>query len=196
MIKMKKLRFSTLILSALLLASGCRSKDFDPNLGIFIQMDIQAEAINANATKNGESFDFTRNMNLRDTFRNRYNIDPDKLETFFVEAVTVTLNKDNCNKLSSYEVTLSMPGLTSFTFNKAQLGCSLPLYLSLYPTLFSVDKATVNPLFKPIVTTDYAASIKAGKFFSTRFKMTAGADLAAGDAGVLIILKTRATYKP
>lgn len=193
---MKKLRFSTLILSALLFASGCRTKDFDPNLGIYIQMDIQAEAINANATKSGESFDFTRNMNLRDTFKNRYNIDPDKLETFFVEAVTVALNKDNCDKLSAYEITLTMPGLTSYTFNKAQLGCSLPKYLSLYPTIFSVDKSTTNPLFTPIVTTNYAASIKGGKFFSTRFKMTAGQDLAAGDSGVLIILKTRATYKP
>ena len=33
---MKKALFSTLILVALLFVSGCRSEDFDPNLGVKI----------------------------------------------------------------------------------------------------------------------------------------------------------------
>ena len=193
---MKNALFSTFVLVALLFVSGCRSEQFDPNTGIKIQMDVQAEAINSNATKAGETFDFTRNLNLRDTFSKRYNIDPQKLLTFFVEAVTVVLNKDNCDKLSSYEVNLSMPGLTPVSVSKASVGCNLPKYLSLYPTVLAIDKTTANPLFKPVVTTDFADQIKTGKLFATQFKMTAGQDIVAGDMGVLIILKTTATYKP
>ena len=192
---MKKAIFFTAISLTMLSVLGCRSSDFS-NPVITIQFDLQTQAVNPNATKSGESFDFTRDINLRDTFVKRYNIDPDKLETFVVESLIVAFNKDNCDKLSTYEISVSMPGLTPFSFPKSIIGCSLPKYLSQYPTILTVDKATTNLLLKPIVTTDYANSIKAGNCLLTRFKMTAGQDIAAGESGILIYLSTKATYRP
>ncbi len=194
---MKKLLNFSLLLVLFCALFGCRSKEFDPIKGVYIQLDLSYDILLTNGMKKDEAFDRTRSFNLRDTFVARYNIDPNKLDSFFVNELYVTFDgQGNCKKLKSYEVTATLPiiGPTTYTRNNPATQCDLPSYVG-KPAVINWNGASTEFIAKTVLKTNFAPDIKAGKFFDFNLKMVAAEPIDAG-VGATIQLKTRAVYKP
>jgi hypothetical protein len=175
--------------------SSCRSEIYDPAKGIYIQFDFQVEMINANPTKKGEIFERTKIINWRDTFRNRYNIDPDKLDSFYVSYVKVEFNQDNCKKLDSYSFTTEYPVVGTLTLPlSAATQCDLTTILG-KPTVVELSASKSDFFSQTLVKTNLAKYIKAGTNIPMTFRMVAKEDIT-DPFGVLILLQSRAYYKP
>lgn len=170
---------------------SCRSEEFDPKSGLMIQLDIQQDIINSNATKANETFEKTYSFSLRDTFKKRYNIDPEKLDSFFVNALVVTFNQDRCKQLQTYEVSTEVPVLGSYTVKDI---CDLSL-ISGSPAIIAFTANSPLPFAQQVLKTNFADAVKKGQLFTIKFQATAKEDFANG-FGVSITLATRANYKP
>ncbi|MBL7814162.1 MAG: hypothetical protein JNL70_04075 [Saprospiraceae bacterium] len=170
---------------------SCRSEEFDPKSGLMIQLDIQAEIINSNPMKANEAFEKTYAINLRDTFAKRYNIDPDKLDSFFVNTLIVSFNQDRCKQLKTYEVNTDLPVVGNYSVKDV---CDLTL-ISGKPAVVEISANSNLPFAKDVLKTNFADAIKKGQPFNVKFKAIAKEDFASG-FGLSIILATRANYKP
>jgi hypothetical protein len=184
---MKKLLFQFGILCLLmpLLAPTCRSDEFDPSKGLFINFDLNAETVNANPTKAGEVFSKTYSFDLAKEFKSRYNIDPSDLEEFYVNTCVATFNQSNCLKLKSYSLVANFPEIGSKTSSN---DCSTA-------TIMSITPSNSDAFSKAATTTNFAPAIKAGKAITVTFNMEAKADIVGG-FGAGVVLSTRAIYKP
>jgi hypothetical protein len=185
---MKKLllQFSVLCLLMPLMAPTCgRSDDFAaPSKGLTIQLDAKAEAVNANPTKAGEVFSKTYSFNLLTEFKTRYNIDPADLTELNINSLVVNFNQANCLKLKSFVVTANFPGAGAISSSD----CSLATTIDISPT-------STDPRAKPILLTNFAPDIIAGKSIVITFQMEARDAIESG-VGVSATLSTRAVYKP
>jgi hypothetical protein len=175
--------------------SSCRSEDYDPAKGIYIQFDLQVELINNNAMKKGEVFERTKSINLRDTFKNRYNINPDKLDSFFVSYVLVSFNQDSCNKLDSYSFTTEYPVVGRLTLPlSAATQCDLTTILG-KPSVVELSATKSDFYSQTLVRTNLASYIKAGYAIPVSLRMVAKDAIGEG-LGMFIRIDSRAYYKP
>jgi hypothetical protein len=175
--------------------SSCRSEDYDTAKGIYIQFDLQVELINNNAMKKGEVFERTKSINLRDTFKNRYNINPDKLDSFFVSYVLVSFNQDSCNKLDSYSFTTEYPVVGRLTLPlSAATQCDLTTILG-KPSVVELSATKSDFYSQTLVRTNLASYIKAGYAIPVSLRMVAKDAIGEG-LGMFIRIDSRAYYKP
>jgi hypothetical protein len=175
--------------------SSCRSEIYDPAKGIYIQFDLQVELINNNAMKKGEVFERTKSINLRDTFKNRYNINPDKLDSFFVSYVLVSFNQDSCNKLDSYSFTTEYPVVGRLTLPlSAATQCDLTTILG-KPSVVELSATKSDFYSQTLVRTNLASYIKAGYAIPVSLRMVAKDAIGEG-LGMFIRIDSRAYYKP
>lgn len=168
-----------------LLAPTCRSDEFDPKKGLFINLDLNAETVNANPTKAGAIFSKTYSFDLSKEFKTRYNIDPSELEEFYVNTCVATFNQSNCLKLKSYSLVATFPEIGSKTSSN---DCSSA-------TILSITPSNSDAFSKAALSTNFAPAIKAGKPITVTFSMEAKEDIPGG-FGAGAILSTRAIYKP
>ena len=191
---MKKLiQFSFLLLLMPLLAPTCRSEEFQPSKGILFQLNVQAEIVNANATKASDpEYNKTYTVNLGEEFKNRYNVDPSRLNSLRVDTLIVFFSQDRCKQLAYYEVVVTLPSGKTYT---AKDKCdNLPQYQKVGALIFIVPSNTATDA-QSILNTDYASDIKSGKSLSISFKMKAASDFGAG-FGATAYLATYAFYNP
>jgi hypothetical protein len=179
------------ILCALLALSACRSTEFNPQNGVRVQLDIQAEIIKSDSSKAGKLFEKTYVLSLRDTFVKRYNIDPAKLDSFYVNSLTVSFNQDRCKQLQTYEVSSTFPVIGPYTIKDV---CDLTL-IGGRPSIISFNANQSTPFSQQLITTNFAKDLKQGSPINLRFKMIPKQDFAEA-FGVIILISTRATYRP
>jgi hypothetical protein len=184
----------------LFIFAGCRSIEFDPAKGIFIQMDLQFQIIDSKASQAGVTFEKTYSLNLRDTFAKRYNIDPAKLDSIYVNYLDIGFNQDRCNDLQDYEIRTTFPSIGNLAIGKSILGCDLTT-ISGKSTILTLRKGVTWPdpilnfYAKQLVKTNYAPAIKSAEPWDITFKMTPKVNFDKA-MGVSIELSTRAYYKP
>jgi hypothetical protein len=188
---MKKLLNPCILFIVFLAITACRSNEFDPVNGVRVQLDIQAEVLKSNASKTGEVFERTYTLNLRDTFVKRYNIDPTKLDSFMVNYVSVAFNQDRCKKLQTYELKTTFPIIGPFGVKDL---CDFTL-IGGKPAAIALGAGQSSPFSNLLSTTNFASSVKNGTPITLDFKMIPKEDFPEG-FGVIIILSTRATYRP
>jgi dipeptidyl aminopeptidase/acylaminoacyl peptidase len=177
--------------------SSCRSENYDPVKGIKIQYDLQVELISTNAMTKGQVFERTKSINLRDTFKNRYNIDPDQLDSFFVSYLLVWFNQDNCKLLDSYSFTTEYPVVGRLTLPLAIPGqdkCDLPI-VSGNPAIVELSTSKSDFFSQTLVKTNLASYIKAGYAIPVSLRMVARDPIPEG-FGAVVQIRSRAYYKP
>jgi hypothetical protein len=188
---MKKILNPFILLISFLAITACRSTEFNPLNGVRVQLDIQAEVLKSNASKTGELYERTYTLNLRDTFVKRYNIDPSKLDSFQVNALSVGFNQDRCKKLQTYELKTTFPIIGPFTVKDS---CNFT-FVSGNPAVVSFGQGQNSPFSNLLLTTNFANSLKNGTPITLDFKMIPKEDFPEG-FGLIVILSTRATYRP
>lgn len=188
---MKKLLNPCILLLIFLALTACRSTEFNPLNGVRVQLDIQAEVLKSNASKTGELYQRTYTLNLRDTFVKRYNIDPSKLDSFIVNSLSVGFNQDRCKKLQTYELKAGFPVIGNFGVKDL---CDFTL-VSGNPAIMAFGPNQNSPFSNLLLSTNFANSVKNGTPITLDFKMIPKEDFPDG-FGLIIILSTRATYRP
>jgi hypothetical protein len=175
--------------------SSCRSENYDPVKGIKIQYDLQVELISTNAMTKGQVFERTKSINLRDTFKNRYNIDPDQLDSFFVSYLLVVFNQDNCQKLESYSFTTEYPVVGRLTLPlSAATQCDLTTVLG-KPAIVELSASKSDFFSQTLVKTNLAKYIKEGYAIPVSLRMVAKDPIPEG-YGAIVQINSRAYYKP
>jgi hypothetical protein len=192
---MKKLLNPCILLLTFLAITSCRSTEFDPINGVRVQLDIQTEFVilNSKGTKAGEVFEKMYSLNLRDTFVKRYNIDITKLDSFMVNSLTVGFKQDRCKKLQSYNLNVALPIIDPYS---AKDKCGV-LILGTF-AIVDYSDPQASTFYRQLLTTNFASAIKSPNPspINLNFKMTAKEDFANDDFGLVVILSTRATYRP
>jgi hypothetical protein len=193
---MKKLLNLCIILLSILVLSGCRrSVEFNPANGVSVQLDIQTEFIilNSKSTKAGEMVTKAYSLNLRDTFVKRYNIDITKLDSFMVNSLTVGFKQDRCKKLQTYNLNLALPIIDPYIVKDK---CGAPILGTFAIVDFSDPLAAT--FYRQLTTTNFASALKSSspQPININFKMTAKEDFGDEDFVLVVILSTRATYRP
>jgi hypothetical protein len=193
---MKKLLNLIFLLCSIIAFSACRrSEAFNPANGVRVQLDIQTEFVilNSKSTKAGETFEKAYNLNLRDTFVKRYNIDLTKLDSFMVNSLTVGFKQDRCKKLQTYNLNVALPIINPYNVKDK---CGVPILGTFAIVDYSDPQAAT--FYRELLTTNFASAIKASvpPPIKLNFKMTAKEDFTDDDFVLVVILSTRATYRP
>jgi hypothetical protein len=206
---MKKLLFLLglyMVTSAQLCTSILRTDEFnDPTTGLKVLSQSRVEGISSNAMKKDAVYERTVAFDLKKEFQTRFKVDISKLQSFKFSSVSGTFNKDECKKLSSYYIKITMPDGTVFADSSSVANpCDLAKYGGSTGRIFGqtgqfafvdIDANHKDAQIRKAVETDYAQAIKDGKTVTVTIRMQAREAIPPGFGAVALAI-FEARYRP
>jgi hypothetical protein len=176
---MKKKLLPYFAIVALFSFFSCKSGYLDP-LTLGFRIETETQVLNAKNMKADEELTKTADVDVAQALKDRGVTIIDRVASFYVDTVSVRFNKDVCEKLASYEITIKYPTTPEeiVTVTKTTDDCSVltrdPNSLLAVPIL--IDKNSTNEQYKRILAVNWAPIFKAGKKISVSVKMKAAQD--------------------
>lgn len=178
---MKKFLFVCLSSAALLSLSSCSSGFFDP-LTLKFNIETEPQILTAKAMKASDP-EIVKNYDIDvvQALKDKGVTTMSQLSSFYVDAVSISFNKDICEKLQSYETSITFPTTptpetvkTTKTTNDCSSLNRDPLSQLSMPIV--IDASSTNEQYKRLLATDWAPYLKNGGKLSVSIKLKAGAD--------------------
>jgi hypothetical protein len=173
---MKKKVLSYFVYATLLVLFSCKSGYIDP-LTLGFRIETTTQLINAKKMAMDEVIDKTADVDVKQSLIDRGVTIIDRVASFYIDTVSIRFNKDVCEKMASYEFTITYPTTPEevVTVTKATADCSTlsrdPNSLLAVPLL--IDSNSTNAQYKRILATNWAPIFKAGKKITVSAKVKA-----------------------